>query len=506
MNGKNLYPVHNINHINIYKKDESFLFIESKDEGILYEIYEYYSFYVDGYKYMPKYKSGMWDGKIRLCNLKNNTLPIGLFSSLCKFCEKRGYTYDIGKNISFTYPRKDIESFMNNLSIYEKTPYDYQLDCAKHALREEKVSIISPTGSGKSLIIYMILSYFMENSEENEKALIIVPTTSLVEQLYDDFIDYALDKENMKNSIQKIFSGQTKNIEQKVVISTWQSIYNMPKNWFDSFGMVNVDEVHHAKSTSITKIMSNCSSAFLRIGTTGTLSNDSKVDEMIIEGHFGPPYSVKTTAELIDENILSQFSVLACHCIYEKDESKMVRKMDYQNEISYVIHHELRNNCLVSLASNQKGNTLILFRNIDHGHILHEKIKNSITHENLFYIDGSVETEKREEIRKSIEEKNNAIIVASMGTFSTGINIRNLNNIIFAAPYKSSIKVLQSIGRGLRQSNNGQKTTKLYDLIDDFSGNTKQQNYLLSHGIHRLNLYEKETFSVSIKKIQMRDK
>jgi len=483
----------------VHKVDEVSLRVTSPDDsGSIRELAEHFTFFAEGYKFMPAYRNKVWDGKIRLFNIRNNTVPAGLFQHVLQFANERGYECDVDDKVLVAgASNKDLDKFIDELPLAlngEKIEArDYQIRAFKHALQNEKAVLVSPTGSGKSLIIYMLLRWCMENTDQ--KTLIVVPTTSLVEQMYKDFLEYsALDKWFDEDDMHRIYSGKEKeNIDSRVVITTWQSIYKLPKQWFSNFSMVVGDEAHNFKAKSLTSIMNKLSNAWLRFGTTGTLDG-SQVHELVLEGCFGPVYKVTTTKALIDSDTLAQIKIESLVLKYSEEVRKAFGRKKYQEEIDFIVSHENRNKFITNLALDQKGNTLVLYNLVEkHGKPLYKYISKKGTKRKVFYVSGAVNADEREKIREITEKEKNAIIVASVGTFSTGINIRNLHNIIFASPTKSQIRVLQSIGRGLRKSDNGQMTV-VYDLADDLSWKTRK-NYTLNHAIERVKLYAREKFN-----------
>jgi superfamily II DNA or RNA helicase len=474
----------------ITKNDEVDIIVKSNDSGIVMELSEFFTFYVPGYKFVPSYRNKLWDGKIRLYDTRNNTLPSGLLYHVEKFAGQRGYEI-LNKiqeaNIeSCDIPELSLSNAGNPISLR-----DYQSIAINHALKFKRSLLVSPTGSGKSLMIYMILRWYLEASNKN--ALIVVPTTSLVEQLWKDFADYSSNDDTFNpNEVHKIYAGKEKeSFPHRVVITTWQSVFKMPRNWFEDYEMVVGDEAHLFKAKSLTTIMGHLRNAWLRIGTTGTLDG-TKVHKLVLEGAFGPTFNVTSTKKLIESETLSALSIDVLHMQYPDAEKKAFGKKTYQEEVQYIVAHEKRNNFIKNLAIAQKGNTLVLFNLVEkHGKPLFKLIRDSAKIDRkVFYVSGEVGAIDREEIRTLVEKEKDAIIVASLGTFSTGINIKNLHNMVFAAPTKSQVRVLQSIGRSLRKSESGQPA-KVYDICDDFSWKTRK-NYTLGHGIERIGIYEKE--------------
>jgi superfamily II DNA or RNA helicase len=493
------------------KKDEAKVHLSCDDSGILMEIGEYFTFYADGYKWMPAFRNKLWDGKIRLFDSRSQTIPFGLMQRVAEFCQERGYKliYDKSMKTDGFFERSDLEEFINEstISIKDKLikPRDYQFDAFVHGIQNKRAILISPTGSGKSLIVYMMMRHYLSH-EMDKKVLIVVPTTSLVEQMYKDFESYSWQDESfdVNEDVHRIYSGKDKTgFEASVVITTWQSAINLPQSWFSVYGMIIGDEAHTFKAKSLTTIMNRLVNAGFRIGTTGTIDN-ALSNQMTLEGNFGPVYRVTTTKELIDSDTLAQLTIQCLVLKYSDEERKLCKGLKYQDEIDHIVSHEKRNRFIVNLTCDQSGNSLVLYNLVQkHGKPLYdafvEKLKG--TGRKVFFVSGAVNAEEREKIREITEKEKNAIIVASVGTFSTGINIVNLHNIMFASPTKSQIRVLQSIGRGLRKTEDGQGTT-IYDLADDLSWK-KKKNYTLNHAIERVKIYAKEKFIYKIHEVPL---
>jgi superfamily II DNA or RNA helicase len=501
-------------HIVVKKVNESVLKIGSDDHGILMEACEHFTFMAEGYKFMPAYRNKIWDGKVRLLDARNHTLPYGLLLELIKFANSRKYTVAIDVDIAQRVPtnKEHLVDYIKTLTITDSNnniiaPRDYQVSAFAHALSEGRSLVISPTGSGKSLIIYMMVRWFLDHHDE--KILIVVPTTSLVEQMSKDFADYCQQDDGFDSAIDvhKIYSGKEKNeFKSRVVVTTWQSAITLPKSWFLSYGMVVGDEAHLFKAKSLNTIMNNLVNAQYRIGTTGTIDG-SACNELVLIGNFGPIHRVITTKQLMDSNTLASLKIKCLVLNHDDELKKLVSKMDYQKEIDAIVSHPGRNLFISKLALDQKGNTLVLFNLVGkHGKPLYKQIQNLINSSEeqdrkAFYVSGEVNAMDRENIRGIVESEKNAIIVASSATFSTGINIKNIHSIIFAAPTKSQIRVLQSIGRGLRKSDNG-KGTVVYDISDNFSWK-KKKNYTMQHAIDRIKIYDKESFEYKVYEIPM---
>ena len=478
-------------NIIIQKKNEIYLKIETEPH-IHQELSEYFTFEVPGAKFMPQYRSKYWDGKIRLYSTHNGEIYVGLLDKLVSWAKKCEYTVEFKDNKFYGSPFEEnemisvegVSDYMKSISKHE--PRDYQVDAVYDALRYNRKLLISPTASGKSLMIYSIVRYF---AEKEHNILLIVPTTSLVEQMYKDFEDYGW---NAEEYCHKIYSGKEKSTNKNVVITTWQSIYNLPRSFFDNFDVVIGDEAHQFKSKSLVGIMTKMDNTKYRFGFTGTLDG-SQTHKWVLEGLFGPSYKVTQTQELIEKGYLSKLQIkvlLLKHNQHQFDE--------YEEEIQYLITHDKRNNFIKNLSLDLKGNTLILFNRVEtHGQPLYEMINSSAAKDRkIFFVYGGVDAEEREKVREITEKENDSIIVASYGTFSTGINIKNLHNIIFASPSKSRVRNLQSIGRVLRKGENKNKAV-LYDIADDITYKSKK-NYTLNHLIERIKIYNEEKFNYEI--------
>ena len=478
-------------NIIIQKKNEIYLKIETEPH-IHQELSEYFTFEVPGAKFMPQYRSKYWDGKIRLYSNHNGEIYVGLLDKLVSWAKKSEYTVEFKDNKFYGSPFEEnemisvegVSDYMKSISRHE--PRDYQVNAVYDALRYNRKLLISPTASGKSLMIYSIVRYFVE---KEHNILLIVPTTSLVEQMYKDFEDYGWSAEEYCH---KIYSGKEKSTNKNVVITTWQSIYNLPRSFFENFDVVIGDEAHQFKSKSLVGIMTKMDNTKYRFGFTGTLDG-SQTHKWVLEGLFGPSYKVTQTQELIEKGYLSKLQIKVLLLKHNEHQFN-----EYEEEIQYLITHDKRNKFIKNLSLDLKVNTLILFNRVEtHGQPLYEMINNSAAKDRkIFFVYGGVDAEEREKAREITEKENDSIIVASYGTFSTGINIKNLHNIIFASPSKSRVRNLQSIGRVLRKGENKNKAV-LYDIADDITYKSKK-NYTLNHLIERIKIYNEEKFNYEI--------
>ncbi|NBP13413.1 DEAD/DEAH box helicase [bacterium] len=491
--------------ISIRKKNEVYLIVDS-DPSIAQELNDHFSFDVPGAKFHPLYKSRMWDGKVRLFSMFTKELYVGLKEYLEYFAKERDYEIDVS-NYKKSYDEvtyDDIKIFCESLNLASKGQRieirEYQIDAVYQAIVNGRRLLLSPTGSGKSLIIYCLIRW---HEKYGRRQLILVPTTSLVEQMYSDFQDYSgLNGWKTSEHCHRIYGGHEKSNLYDVVISTWQSIYKLPKTFFSEFHVIYGDEAHLFKAKSLTSILNKCTTTPFRIGTTGTLDG-TKTHKLVLEGLFGPVLKVTTTKKLITDKTLADLQIYNIILEYPDQIRENVKKFDYQQEMDFIVTYNERNKFIRNLALDQKGNTLVLFQYVEkHGKMLYDMISAKAGDRQIFFVYGGTDTEQREMIRQLTEKENDAIIVASYGTFSTGINIKNLHNIIFASPSKSRIRNLQSIGRGLRTSENKTKCN-LYDIGDDLSWKNKK-NYTLLHMIERIKIYNDEHFEYKLVKVQLK--
>ena len=481
-------------HIDVHKLDSVNMKIDC-DDSIAKELNQFFTFEVPNFQYTPAYKNKKWDGMIRLFNVYSRRLYIGLLDYLTQFAKDRDYTIDCDFENKVIVDKDDVKSFINTLDL-SITPHDYQINAILHSIQNERCLLLSPTGSGKSLIIYCLIRYYLEQMQNDEKVLIIVPTTGLVSQMYNDFREYAGKNWRVEKNCHTIFSGQDKTTNKRVVISTWQSIYKMPPEYFEQYSMVVGDECHLFKAKSLTSLMSKTVNAEIRVGTTGTLDG-TQVHKLVIEGLFGRVHKVTTTKNLMENKILSNLSIDCLVLQYSPEEIHEIKRAKYIDEIKWLIAHEKRNKFIAKLTKSISGNTLVLFNYVDlHGKPLYDLISKMCPDKKVFMIYGGTDVEQREQIRQIVDKEKDAILVASYGTCSTGINIKNIHNIIFTSPSKSVIRVLQSIGRGLRRSES-KDSMKLYDIADNLT-HKKYRNHTIRHLDARIKIYNKEHFDYKL--------
>ena len=483
--------------VSLEKFNEVYLRVKC-EPSVAKELSEFFTFEVPNAKFMPSVRNRLWDGRVRLFSPATGKIYLGLLPYVRRFLAENGYKIEYGEGI---VPPRTIEKdltvkYVRSLQKKGFKARGYQIDAIHNILESNRGLILSPTGSGKSFIIYVLTRYYVQKFE-NKKILIVVPTTSLVEQMYNDFADYGWFPDE---HCHKLYAGSDKNTSKEVVISTWQSIYKLDKRYFSQFGAVFVDECHLAKAKSLTGIMTKLHDCKYRIGTTGTLDG-TEVHQLVLEGLFAKCKQITTTAQLVKEKHLSNLHI---KCLVLRHAKEHRKGRTYPEEMDYLATSASRNKFICKVAESQEGNTLVLAQYIKQLQTLNLLLgKCSITNpRSVFFVYGRTDTTEREEIRNIVEEEENAIIIASYGVFSTGINIKRLHNIIFASPYKSQIKVLQSIGRGLRRTED-KTDCNLFDISDDLSYNNRS-NYTLKHLEKRVEIYIQEEFDYEIIPVKLK--
>ena len=490
--------------------NETYVRVTTDDEGALMELSDYMTFFVPGYRYMPKFKAKLWDGKLRLVG-RSGLIYKGLLGELIKFFKGHDHEFAIDISLKNTTEQSmeqtivhvdslDLHGRGNKLDVRE-----YQYEAVNHALHNERSLLLSPTSSGKSLIIYSIIRWYID---QDKKILIVVPTTMLANQLFTDFEDYSsANGFVVEDNMSVLYSGKERVFDKPVVISTWQSLASMmksdPKNFNIVVNRTEVgvwDEAHSYKANIVLSVMEKFTQTKYRIGTTGTI-DDSKINGLVLQGLMGPVYKVITTKQLMDNGQIVPLEISCLLLQYPDHIRKAYKGMNYKDEINFLVGYEARNKFIARLACTVPGNTMILFNFVErHGRVLYDLIQ-AATDRPVYFVHGKVDVEAREEIRQLLIQHTNAIVVATSSLMSTGVNIVSLQNIIFATPSKSTIRVRQSIGRGLRL-NEGKTLCRLFDISDDISWKA-WKNTTLKHLEDRITIYAKEQFKFSIKKLPL---
>lgn len=476
-------------NVTITSHNESFAHLIC-DYGILREMSDRFCFKPEGYKFTPAYKAGIWNGEIRLVHAQSGQFPKGLVPEVIDALESSEYNVKLERDgfIRFAeeLPLVDIESLKLDF-----VPHDYQIKAVERVLTKKRQIILSPTGSGKSLILYLLV-----RSLEDQNILITVPNISLVTQLFSDFEDYSKNNGwDVEDNVHKISEGAIKTSTKRIHIATWQSIYKMPPAFFSKYDVVLSDECHLSKARSLSSILDKCVNAFVKVGVSGTLDG-TEVNEMVLKGLYGPIHRVASTSDLMKDGILTNLTIKAIILKHSDEVSKTFGKVQYVDEMDYLVRNIKRNKFICNMVNSLTGNTLILFQYVQkHGKPLEKMLKELCPDKEVYFVHGGVSGDDREQIRQLIETRENAIICASYAVYSTGINVKRLHNIVFASPTKAKIRILQSIGRGLRKHDTKEVCT-LYDIADDLRGPRKTMNHTLRHFTIRLESYMQEGFKL----------
>ncbi len=320
-----------MSHLVISKKNEVYLHIHAEPH-VYYELADQFTFDVPNAKFAPAYRNKYWDGKIRLFSTQTGEIYVGLLDRVIQFCKDHNYTYEFTNNKFYGPPfeinenisKEGVKDYMTAISRH--APRDYQVEGVYDALRHNRKLLISPTASGKSLMIYSVVRYYVE---KQQNILIVVPTTSLVEQMYKDFADYGWD---VGSYCHKIYAGKERETDSQVIITTWQSIYKLPKQYFSRFNVVVGDEAHQFKSKSLISIMTKLCDAKYRFGFTGTLDG-SQTHKWVLEGLFGPSYKIIKTDELMQKGHLAKLDIKVLLLKHPPH-----RFETFEDEVQYIIN------------------------------------------------------------------------------------------------------------------------------------------------------------------------
>lgn len=424
---------------------------------------------------------------------------LGLARHVVSFCKKKGIETKIINE--YGTARKSlidsVDQFLDDLELNNFELYTHQTEALKYIAVKNRGLILSPTSSGKSLIQYIMTRFFNQLCEV--KCIIVVPRIDLVMQMQRDFTEYS-NPEWISQNITLMGDGNIPDPDKPILITTWQSLHTKDQSFFDNYGALLTDEVHGADCDSQLSIIAKASHIQYRVGFTGTLK-ESKTSELQLIGAYGDVFKTKTTRQLIDAGQATDVKVEIVKLKYkDKTVKRAIRAISnkstgYRQCIKYINSYEPRNSLIIDIALKVKNNTLILINFIGtHGNIIYKMLNDRIEQEGLdkkvYYIHGNISTAERNQIKSELETIDNGILIASYGTSSTGMSIKNLHNLILAHPVKSNVAVLQPIGRVIRLNFN-KKIATVYDLAD-------QLPFLSDHALLRQETYVSEQFKYSV--------
>lgn len=402
-------------------------------------------------------------------------------------------------------------------------PYDYQDAMLYHAINRRRCTFDAATAAGKSMSIYAILRWFLV--AKKRRVLIIVPTAGLVTQLKGDFVAYSRENGwDASNKVHEIYSGKDKDVDTPVVVTTWQSMMDMPTSWFEwqNFGMVIVDEAHRAKGKELQGILGRMETTEYRIGLTGTIPpNDA--DRLTVTSMIGPVVHIIKPIELIESNRATPVDIICCVLKYpdhiraqynphewplKENGDKMDGKDMFVIERRYLLQEcAPRRKWIASLCGKLHGNTLVVSTDLDAIDAMIAEIQAIYPDASVHKITGNVKADIREDIRKQVNhERKGNIIVATPGCMATGINLPHLHNIVLAATMQSYEPLTQLIGRGLRKAT-GKDVCRFYDIVDDMCIKGKRgavkKNFMYRHFENRLGLFSAEGFPFRLKNVEL---
>ena len=464
---------------------------------------------IESWRFNPLVKRGVWDGYVSYIK-DDKWIPAGLWRYVVQICKDYNIQVDIKGIRRLIDPDMNAESFeswaLDFFKGAEITPRDYQIETAFNILKYRRCLAELATSAGKTLISFLTVAYMLEK-QKAEKILFIVPNVSLVVQAHEDFHEYNyMNKVDLR--IQQIFAGKKIKSNKNVIIGTYQSLVKKDKEYFSQFDAVIVDETHKAKSNSIKTILQKCTNAKYKYGLSGTIPKDGTLDKLTLMSQTGPVISEVKANFLQNQGHIAKCVVKVIEMQYATDsqrqafqelaQNKYENKDVFQLEQNFVINTPSRLDFISSVIARVPRNSLVLFHRIEHGKRLYDKLRQD-SNKRVFYVDGGTDKDIREEYKKKMEAGEEVVIVASYGTFSTGISIKKIHNIFFTESFKSEVIIRQSIGRGLRQHESKDKVL-IVDFVDDIR-TEEWDNYLFKHGKARQKIYKQEKFDYNIKRV-----
>lgn len=464
---------------------------------------------IESWRFNPLVKKGLWDGYISYIK-DDKWIPSGLWREVMNICKEYNYELKLNGIAELFDTGINQERFTQwALDFFEKseiTPRDYQIDAAFNILKFKRCLSELATSAGKTLISFLTVAYILEQKKA-ERILFIVPNVSLVVQASEDFLDYNY-RNQVDIKVQQIYSGQKIRAGRNVVIGTYQSLVKKDKAYFEQFDAVIIDETHKAKSQSIKTILQKCVNADYRYGLSGTIPKPGTLDRLTLMAYTGPVITEVSANFLQNEGHIAKCKVKVIKMDYapqstkdafrEMSQNRYESKDVFKFEQNYIINSPGRLNFVTNVISRVRGNSLVLFHRIEHGKKLYETLRQE-SNKRVFYVDGGTDKDIREEYKKKMEAGEEVVIVASYGTFSTGISIKKIHNIFFTESFKSEVIIRQSIGRGLRQ-HASKDAVNIIDFVDDLSS-SDWDNYLIRHAKARQAIYREQKFSFDVKNV-----
>lgn len=477
------------------------------EDGLSHRFYNVFSAYAPGYRFNPRFKLHVWDGKVRCYNPITQILPIGLLNNLLIWCDQHKIEYSMqgfDKPLRDNIDKEELEKQMNSYITAGFQARDYQVNAVHAALTNRRGVLLSCTGSGKSLMIYTFLRYLLDNKDVH-RAILIVPSVSLVEQMFSDFRDYGWD--DLEDHVEMLYSGKKPTFKKEILISTWQSLEKEDPEFFEVYDACVVDECHQAKCNVVTRLLKLMHNAEYKIGTSGTLPTEIS-EQLQINSVIGNVLFELKSCELIARGYLTKLNIAAIFLKYPLSFIEENKERTYPEEVKMVEEYPNRNKVLNFIIDHTSpmNNMLILVNHRNHLKDVEDYLHKNYPEKKVSIITGDVKAKVREEIRVGIEDEDGTILLATYQTMSTGVNIPKLHAIMLFSNSKSRIKVLQSIGRGLRKHNSKNKVI-IYDIVDDLSYKKRTgriaKNYCMQHFDERSSYYIEQEFPVITTKLDI---
>lgn len=477
------------------------------EDGLSHRFYNVFSAYAPGYRFNPRFKLHVWDGKVRCYNPITQILPIGLLNNLLIWCDQHKIEYSMqgfDKPLRDNIDKAELEKQMNSYITAGFQARDYQVNAVHAALTNRRGVLLSCTGSGKSLMIYTFLRYLLDNKDVH-RAILIVPSVSLVEQMFSDFRDYGWD--DLEDHVEMLYSGKKPTFKKEILISTWQSLEKEDPDFFEVYDACVVDECHQAKCNVVTRLLKLMHNAEYKIGTSGTLPTEIS-EQLQINSVIGNVLFELKSCELIARGYLTKLNIAAIFLKYPLSFIEENKERTYPEEVKMVEEYPNRNKVLNFIIDHTSpmNNMLILVNHRNHLKDVENYLHKNYPEKKVSIITGDVKAKVREEIRVGIEDEDGTILLATYQTMSTGVNIPKLHAIMLFSNSKSRIKVLQSIGRGLRKHNSKNKVI-IYDIVDDLSYKKRTgriaKNYCMQHFDERSRYYIEQEFPVITTKLDI---
>lgn len=504
--------------ITTLNEDQKFIVINECTQEEYDQLKAAYTKKVEGYRFNPQYKKGLWDGNITF--IKGGNIPSGTWSYLKEVAGQCGWDLEI-RNLNLLFDssltedgfKEWCDEFFKDL---EFKPREYQILSAYKILKYRKCLSELATSAGKTLICFMVVAYLMDRGVIEGKVLVIVPTVQLVLQTSGDFENYNTHKLPLK--VQQVYAGFKDKGDANIYVGTYQTLVRQEEDFYKRFDCVICDETHKASTAaSIKKVLDHCWHCAYRFGVTGTLPKPNTADFLTLQTYLGPLVTEVKAKQLQDNGFISNCNIIQIRMDYVSDEKKkdfaeaykflMNTKKGgdaYTLEKNFVIENEKRFKFINALISKSTKNTLVLFHRLVYGKKIFKYLKDNLKDKRIYYIDGSIDKDIRKEITDRMDKFDDVILVASYSTLSTGISINQIYNVIFTESYKSPFIVIQSIGRSLRlkdRENKENNKATIVDLVDDFRWE-KYTNYLYRHGLERLRMYKEQQYPVEVRKVR----